>query len=113
MSEETRDPLDGFNAADEKQVTKRKRKEAQVQEQRLADLKAVLSTPEGRRFVWRQLAGVYRLSFTPDPYVTAFNEGVKSPGLHLTAEITTEFPELYLLMQDEAIQAAKKEKANG
>lgn len=113
MTEELRDPLEGFNASDEKQVTKRKRKEDRDQEQRLADLKAVLSTPEGRRFVWRQLGGVFRLSFTPDPYVTAFNEGLKSPGLQLTAEITTEFPDLYLLMQDEAFQAAKKEKANG
>ena len=54
------------NAADENQVKKASEKDRFSREQELLDVKNILSTPHGRRFIWRYLglAGVFRLSFT-------------------------------------------------
>lgn len=55
------------------------------QQQQQDDLKAVLSTPAGRRLLWWLLehTGVFRQSFTTDAAITAFNEGRRSSGLFL------------------------------
>lgn len=105
MSEDT------FNAADETKVNQRKRKSERDREREIADLKAVMATPEGRRLMWRVLGrcGIYSQSFTGNSS-TFFNCGRQDIGLWLTAELTTtEHQEAYLLMQREAM----KEAANG
>lgn len=82
-------------------------------DQETNDLKSVLSTPAGRRFVWRQLAeaGVFRTSFVPlASDSTAYNEGRRSLGIALLAEITTETPHSYLLMQQEEIDNEQQRK---
>ncbi len=55
-----------FNAAEEAQVKDRRRKDERVRDIELADMKKIMATREGRRFVWRLLdrAGVFRTSFT-------------------------------------------------
>lgn len=55
-----------FNAADEAQVTQRKRKDERVRDIELADIKQLMDSVQGRRFVWRLLdrTGVFRTSFT-------------------------------------------------
>ena len=107
---------EGFNAADEVQVKKRKRKVDRQEEQNRDDLGVVLSTLQGRRYLWRLMGecGVYALGFHhEDTHTTALDSGRRSVGLNLTTEITTHFPDAYLQMQAEAYEAAKKEKANG
>jgi hypothetical protein len=66
----------------------------------IGDLKWVMSNKRGRRFVFDRLeqAGVFRLSFSPDPYVTAFNEGKRNDGLRLLAQLHDHAPESYALM---------------
>lgn len=73
------------------------------------DFLAVMSTPEGRRFVWGLLgdAGVYRQSFESDSMATAFNEGMRAGGLRILARLNDEAPELYLKAQSESIEAKK------
>lgn len=84
-------------------------------EQQLIDLKVVMSSPEGRRFVWRMLgdAGVFRPSFVAGSAdITFFNEGSRNFGLILLTEIMAELPESFLIMQREAVnyeQSNKKE----
>lgn len=81
--------------------------------QELSDLKTVLSTPEGRRFIYRKIkeCGAFGLSFSVgQPDVTAFNEGAKSFGINLMAEITSELPELFFTMQREAIEYERRIK---
>lgn len=71
----------------------------------MKDLRDVLSTRQGRRFVWKQLAsaGVFRLSFVHgEPETTIFNEGRRSLGLALMAEIHELDAGLYAQMANEA-----------
>lgn len=107
-----------FNAGDEAQVGKRKRKEDFERLQEVADLKAVLSIVEGRRFIWGLLgdpagkSGVFQSTFNTNALAMAFNEGARSRGLKLLSEVADQFPDLYLLMQSEAANLTKQEKEN-
>lgn len=69
---------------------KKQRKSAKRDEiMRLAALKAIMSTTEGRAYVWWLLGecGVFHISFAKDPYVTAFNEGRRNVGNRVFAEL--------------------------
>ena len=102
-----------LNAADQRQVRKAKQKERQVHDQELKDLRDVCSTRQGRRFVWKQLvqAGCFRLSFIyGEPETTAFNEGRRSMGLALMADIHELDAALYIQMANEA---QDEERTNG
>lgn len=73
-------------------------------EQRDADLKAVMSTPAGRRFVHRVLdnAKLERRSYEGElTHATAYNEGVREMGLKLNVELKRVCLELWLLMHQE------------
>lgn len=62
-----------------------------------------MSTPSGRRFVWRQLqrAGVFRSSFTGNSQ-TFFNEGQRNIGLMLLTDVHEFCPEQYIPMLKES-----------
>ncbi|WOB97110.1 hypothetical protein [Providencia sp. PROV099] len=68
------------------------------------DLKQVMSTEYGRRFIWKTLSasGVFEVSFTSDPYITSFNEGRRNKGLELFNDVMSVCPDLYLVMAEEA-----------
>ena len=73
------------------------------------DLRTILKTKWGRRFVWRfmSIAGVFTQSFVPDsPEATAFNEGRRSIGNTLLRQVIDINPEAYLQM----VKASKKEE---
>lgn len=91
-----------FNAADPKQVAERRVTEISETKLADADLKMVLSTLEGRRFLWRLLStcGIYRTSFHPSSQIY-FNEGVRSVGLNVIADIDRVAPEAMILMMTE------------
>lgn len=78
-------------------------------EQAANDLRAVMGTPEGRRFMWGLLGecGLYRSSYHPSALIH-FNEGQRSIGLSLLGRITADCPDQYLTMQGEAIEAQRK-----
>ena len=91
-------------AANEEQVKEQKARSKRADKQAVADLKAVMGSAEGRRFVWRQLelAGCYRMSFAPgQPDVTAFNEGMRDRGNQLLGELLLHCPDLYAAMTTE------------
>ena len=94
-----------LNAADQRQVRKAKQRERLAHEQELKDLRDVCSTRQGRRFVWKQLvqAGCFHQSFVPGQSdSTAFNEGRRSLGLALMAEVHELDAALYIKMANEA-----------
>ncbi|WP_272520132.1 Bbp19 family protein [Providencia sp. PROV223] len=68
------------------------------------DLKQVMSTEYGRRFVWKILSasGVFHSSFSSDPYSTYFKEGARNRGLELFNSVLSVCPDLYLVMAEEA-----------
>ena len=93
------------NAADQRSVRKAKQRERQERDHELNDLRDVLSTRQGRRFVWKLLgmAGCFRLSFVyGEAETTAFNEGRRSLGLALMADVHEADAEKYVQMANEA-----------
>lgn len=102
-----------FNAADADQVKGRRKQEKLTQVQHDNDTRAVMSTREGRRYVWGLLgdAGVYRTSFTGNA-TTYFNEGKRDIGLRVLADITRACPEQYLVMQSEAQRDSTVQRAS-
>jgi hypothetical protein len=81
---------------------------------RREDLRAVMGTATGRRFIWRLLnsdTGINALSYTGDPSSTDFNEGRRSVGLNLLAEIQRDAPAPWMrMMQERAEQIAKDQR---
>lgn len=92
-----------YNAADEESVRTRKRKDEQVRDRELHDMRSVMETVEGRRFVWRLLsqAGVFRTSFTGNS-TTFFNEGMRNIGLIVMADVQEACADKYLEMMNES-----------
>lgn len=89
-----------------RQVMERNR---QRREEETNDLRAVLSSVSGRRFIWRLLerGGVFRSSFNAesDSY-TAFNEGRRNLGLLVLNDILEADLDAFTLMQRESVEAA-------
>lgn len=71
----------------------------------LDDVREILKTERGRRFLWRVVAraGIYRVSFAGDggTHATAFREGERNMGLWLLAEIQAAGSEWWAVMQKE------------
>lgn len=78
------------NAADRKQVKRSDRFEKRVLEENEADLKFILSTVQGRRFLRRLLARcrMNEISADNSGSWTYFYEGMRKVGIGLLAEIT-------------------------
>lgn len=93
---------DQYNAADEDGVKAARMTDAQRRRQELADIKAMVETPAGRRVYWRWLSecGVFKSSFRQSSEIY-FLEGRRSIGLNLLADLMEAKPEAYLLMVSE------------
>jgi hypothetical protein len=79
-----------------------------------SDLTAVLSTPEGRRFVWDLLddkAGTFGPSFVGEPHATSYNEGRRSVGLGLLVRCQQYAPDLYVQALQEQLAEARARQA--
>lgn len=86
---------DRISSSDPKQVKERGARAKDAQKQDREDLKAILETQEGRRFVRGLLAdcGEHRTSFHTNAIQMAFNEGARNVGLKLKARIVQAAPE--------------------
>lgn len=73
-------------------------------ERELNDLRAVLSTREGRRFVWRLMerGGPFQSPFDTNALVMARLAGAKETALALFHEVCKVDPGAFVLMQAEA-----------
>lgn len=90
------------NAADPTQIKEAGLKEKFGRERELEDVRFLLNTKEGRRFLWRllSLTGLFQSSFTGNS-TTFFKEGSRNIGLQVLADINDANPEGYLLMLKE------------
>ena len=79
------------------------RKAQQLRERELDDLRVVLGSKQGRRFMRRLLeeSGNYRTSFNTEALIMAFNEGQRNMGLWTIGEIHQASQAAYDLMQRE------------
>ena len=100
-----------YNAADEENVKQRKRKDEQARDGELDDLRQIMDSVHGRRFIWRLLdkAGVFRTSFTGNS-TTFFNEGMRNLGLMVLADVHQACANQYIQMMQEA---KKGNESNG
>jgi hypothetical protein len=83
------------------------------EQQRDDDVRAVLSTIEGRRFLWRLLeaGGLWGPSYAETATATAYNEGRRSVAINLMLELQRVAPERYLQAlreHQEAVELALK-----
>lgn len=91
------------NAADEGQVTAASKKEKLGRNRELDDLKRILSTDFGRRFVWRLLvrAGAFKSAWAPSALIH-FNCGQQDFGHYIIAEVEEADQEAFFQMMREA-----------
>lgn len=94
------------NAADPEQVKWAGEREQSNRQREINDVAYVLSTRQGRRFIWRLLcdAGIYRSSFHTNGSMVYFNEGRRDVGLKLLAEVSEADPMAPHMMAMEAKQ---------
>jgi len=80
---------------------------------RLADeaLSFVMGDPRGRRFVWGELGrnGLMRQTYSPNNSEQCFAAGQRNAAILLLNDVMRLCPEQYLAMQNEAIEAARRE----
>lgn len=84
------------------QTPEQKQKQALARRQQLEDLRGVMSTSEGRRFMWRLLGetNLFALSYTGNAE-TYFREGRRSVGLNLFKDLHEACHKLYQQMEQE------------
>lgn len=87
------------------------RREARRQRQSHADFRAVVATPEGRRFVWELLGPAFTASFTGDALTTAYNEGRRGAANEILARLNDHAPEALVAMLTAAAQARAADEA--
>lgn len=90
------------NLADKQSVKEHEAKDRRRRERELDDVRHILASEEGRRFVWRYLGitGVFQTSFTGSSE-TFFKEGQRNVGLKLIDDITQAEPESLIKMMKE------------
>jgi hypothetical protein len=101
------------NAADPKQVKEGRKAERRRRQEEMDDLRAILRLPGGQRFVWGLLAqgGVYRQSFAgSESHLTDFNEGRRSIGLRVLADVTEADPAALLDMMKAGLPDRSKDE---
>lgn len=105
---------DQYDAGDPVQYKKRKTKTQLKREQELEELKLVMSSPQGRAFLWRLLAktGLYEEVFTGNS-TTFYKCGKQAIGLWLLGEITSSDKLAYIKMQQEALNRDEEDKDGG
>lgn len=102
------------NTADPKQVKFAGRKVKEARELELEDLRSLLATAPGRRFIWRVLGycKVFADVFDDStPTRTAFNAGVQNVGHFVMAEITEADEEAFFKMMRESRATQKRQAA--
>lgn len=78
------------------------------------DVRKILKTPEGRRFIWRLwgMCGIFRNPFTANANQTGFNAGRMSIGQEILADVNDASVSAFAQIQNEHISALKsKEEA--
>ena len=92
------------NATDEGQIKNAQIKEKLASEKKLNDLRFLLSTEQGRRFIWDLLSncGIYKESADASGSWTYYKEGRRSIGLSVLAQVVEADPDSYLKMMKES-----------
>ncbi len=98
------------NAANAKQVKDAKKMQKHLQDIELDDMRFLLSTPQGRRYLWRHLdwCGLYRSPEDSRGDVTQRNIGAQNVARKVLADIVKADPKLWLKMQEENLDKGEQ-----
>lgn len=99
------------NAADPAQVKRAGKHDKRKAASFLEDLRAVMSAPVGRSFVWALISrsGIYSSAFHANANVVYFTIGRQNFGQQLLADAIEASTELYQLMEREARETQRLE----
>lgn len=103
---------DFFDPSDLEEAHKRQAESAKrLRDRDLGDIRKVLSSMEGRRFIWRLMSscGVFHGSFTGNS-TTFFNEGRRDIGLLVLRDLMEAKPDAFAHMQREYAAELKQQK---
>lgn len=92
----------------EDEIKRKRRKQREIN-----DLRDILTTPQGRRYIWKLwgCTGVFRASYAPkDANLTAFREGQRDIGLILLQDINEASPTALAQMRSEYLSELNSEK---
>lgn len=100
-----------MNVAEPNEIKAMNRRERRELARHLADVKAVWSTAEGRRLLWKIMAdaGFMRTSMTGNSW-TFFNEGARNIAIAMFSDVQQASPEMFLLAMNEAKKSTKREE---
>ena len=92
------------NAADRKAIRQKEKQSAIADASRQSVLHTVMSTIEGRTFIWDFLASchIFTTTFTGDALTSAFAEGERNVGQRLLSDIMVVCPDQYIQAMREA-----------
>lgn len=98
-----------MNAADRAVAELAERLDSLAREQAMADFLWLMNAPQGRRFMWALLGecAVFSTSFNTHDGLMVLAEGRKQIGYQFLQQINQHCPELYVLMMQEANEAAR------
>jgi len=104
-----------LNPADVKKQEEAEEKYQRERKLRINDLRKILSTPEGRRTIWNELcrAKVFAASFSLNSVQMGYNEGERSVGIALLADVMEASSSAFYQMYTDAHakeKAAKKQE---
>ena len=90
------------NVADVRSIDSAGKKQKEVERQQIDDLRKILDSDHGRRFLWRLLVHcrINASVFEPNSKI-AYNSGMQDVGHFVLGEIVKARPEAYLLMMQE------------
>lgn len=93
----------GFNVGEPEQVKELAKKQKTERERELDDLRAILATKQGRRFIWRLLGAteLFSVSKVMNASIYAL-EGKREIGKLVFGDLMEAEPQAYLLMMKES-----------
>jgi len=100
------------NSGDEKQIQEGRKNEKKLLASEKENIRSVLATREGRRFVWHVLGRICRIhtqSYVADSDRTAFNDGRRSVGLELIRQVNEADKNAYWKMAQESTEQNDEE----
>jgi len=88
-------------------------RERNVRKTEIADIRWLMSSPRGRRIMWRllRMSRTFQISFNTNALQMAFNEGTRNLGNQLLEEVMEFCPDVFPVMQRE--QQEVKEQQDG
>lgn len=94
-----------YNAADKTQVNNARKKEARLRKEELAYVKAIMSTPQGRRWMYNMIVSCKTFGnpiIQGDTHLTYSYLGAQNIGKKLLQDINDSSPENYMIMIKES-----------